>query len=67
MFSKRFESRYSTILRLLSFNGATIILINAEKEITVETDKIIQHLEETCFDVGAVLHTPNLLIVPSNL
>jgi len=41
MFSKRFESRYSTILRLLSFNGATIILINAEKEITVETDKII--------------------------
>jgi len=39
----------------LKHNGASVILIDTEKEITVKEDKIVRYLEETCFDRGAVL------------
>jgi hypothetical protein len=61
------ESRFRTVLRQLKFNGATVILIDTEKEITVSDDKIIKHLEETCFDHGAVLHTPYLVVIPTSV
>ena len=51
-------------MRLLKFSGATIIMIDAEKEITANEDKIVKWLEENCFDTGSILHTPNIVIIP---
>lgn len=67
MLSKTHESRFSTILRQLKFNSATVVLINAEKEIVLDTDKIVKHLEDTCFDMGTVLEMPNLVIIPASI
>lgn len=44
-----------------------MILINSEKEIIQDTEKIVKHLEETCFDMGTVVNSPNLVVIPKNL
>ena len=67
LLTKTHESRFSTIVRQLKFNSATVILINAEKEIVMDHDKIVKHLEDTCFDMGTVLEMPNLVVIPSSI
>jgi hypothetical protein len=42
-------------------------MIDTEKEITTDEAKIVKHLEDTCFDHGAVLHTPYLVVIPKTL
>lgn len=44
-----------------------MILIDNEKEIVLEHDKIVKHLEDTCFDMGTVLEMPNLVIIPASV
>lgn len=44
-----------------------MILINAEKEIVQDHDKIVKHLEDTCFDMGTVLEMPNLVVIPASI
>ena len=61
------ESRFGTIVRQLKFNSATVILIDAEKEIVKDEDKIVKYLEETCFDMGTVLELPNLVVIPGTI
>ena len=67
LLTKAHESRFSTIVRQLKFNSATVILINGEKEIVQDHDKIVKHLEDTCFDMGTVLEMPNLVVIPASI
>lgn len=67
MLTKNQESRFSTIVRQFKFSSATVILIDNEKEIVLEHDKIVKHLEDTCFDMGTVLEMPNLVIIPASV
>jgi hypothetical protein len=52
---------------MLKFNQATLIMLDAEKEIIKDELKIVKQLEENCFDMGTVLETPNLVVIPSSL
>ena len=67
LLTKAHESRFSTIVRQLKFNSATVILINGEKEIVQDHYKIVKHLEDTCFDMGTVLEMPNLVVIPASI
>ena len=67
LLTKAHESRFSTIVKQLKFNSATVILINGEKEIVQDHDKIVKHLEDTCFDMGTVLEMPNLVVIPASI
>jgi hypothetical protein len=44
-----------------------VILIDAEKEIVQDQDKIVKHLEDTCFDMGKVLEMPSLVVIPATI
>jgi hypothetical protein len=51
----------------LRFNGATIILIDSNKDLIITDAKISAKLEESVFDIASVVETPNLVVVPKQL
>jgi hypothetical protein len=63
----KYESRVSVLMNQLRFNGATIILIDSNKDLIITDAKISAKLEESVFDIASVVETPNLVVVPKQL
>ena len=63
----RYESRVNVLVNQLRFNGATIIMIDSNKDLITTEDKIVKKLEESAFDLASVVQTPNLVVVPKQM